>query len=40
MNKQIISIIKSALKEDIASGDITTQAIIKKNLSAKAIFFS
>ncbi len=38
MNKLIEKIIKEALKEDIASGDITTQATIKKNLAAKGNF--
>ncbi len=38
MNKSIEKIIKAALKEDIASGDITTTATIKKNLKATGYF--
>ncbi|MEO8398504.1 MAG: carboxylating nicotinate-nucleotide diphosphorylase [Ignavibacteriaceae bacterium] len=36
--KKIEKIIKEALKEDISSGDITTKAVVKKNLKAKGIF--
>lgn len=38
MNKEIIKIIKSALKEDICSGDITTKATINKSLKAAGKF--
>ncbi len=38
MNKYIEKIIKAALKEDIASGDITSTATIKKNLKATGFF--
>ncbi len=38
MNKKIEKIISNALKEDIASGDITTNATITKSLKAKGNF--
>lgn len=38
MNKEIIKIIKSALKEDIGPGDITTNAVIKKSKKAVGKF--
>ncbi len=38
MNKEIERIIKTALKEDIATGDLTTFATIKKNVLAKGNF--
>ena len=38
MNKKIERIIKAALKEDIASGDITTIATISKNIKARGNF--
>ncbi len=38
MNKEIIKIIKSALKEDIGTGDITTNAVIKKSKKAVGKF--
>lgn len=38
--KIIKNLIKLALKEDIGSGDITTQATVPENLKAKAIIFA
>lgn len=38
--RKIKNLITLALKEDLGSGDITTQAVVPKNLKAKAIIFS
>lgn len=39
-SKQIISLVKLALKEDIGKGDITTNFLIPENLKTKAFIFA
>ncbi|MFH1826484.1 MAG: carboxylating nicotinate-nucleotide diphosphorylase [bacterium] len=40
MNVEIIKLVKQALREDIGSGDITTEAIVPKEQKAKAVIIA